>query len=1066
VLHDTTSAPDAEQAAHPPPDDEATFSQILDRLAATRYTPLATYRVQFNRTFRFDDARQCAAYLAKLGVSDLYASPYLKANPGSSHGYDIIDHHRLNPEIGSEAEYDRFVDTLHKHGLHQLLDIVPNHMGIGSGNTWWLDVLENGPSSPYAGFFDIDWQPPKPEMTHRVLLPILGDQFGRVLERGELRLAFESGAFTVHYYEHTLPVAPDTYTLILQPALARVATMLPAENEQLLELESIITAIGHLPPTTAAGLKRRAERQRERLVVRRRLQELCEESSAVCDAIVATVKELNGDAAVQEGSEDCEGAGAPARFDRLADLLDRQPYRLSYWRVAAEEINYRRFFDVNSLAALRMERPEVFAATHQLILKLLVEGKVNGIRVDHPDGLRDPCGYLQRLQEQYLVGHVASARGAGSVEEESLIGRFEQFVQGHPEDTRLRPLYVVVEKILGHGERLPPNWLVDGTTGYEYLNALNGILVDSANRKAFDALYTAFIGKKVVFRDLVYETKKLITSAMLASELNLLALQLSRVAARNRLYRDFTLNALRAALAEVIACFPIYRTYIEKAGEAAKRGDRISERDHLYVDLAIARAKRLNPVTDPSIFQFIEDTLTFAGAGRGDDDAQTDFVLKFQQVSGPVMAKGVEDTAFYVYNRLASLNEVGGDPEQFGISLTAFHRQNAERQSRWPHAMLATSTHDTKRSEDVRARINVLSELPNEWRAAIGRWSRLNRKHKQTVRGQPYPDKNDEYLLYQTLLGAWPLESLTECGAEGHRAFVERIQAYMEKAVREAKVHTSWISPDATYEDALHAFIAAILTGPAHNPFVQDALPFFRRVARCGLYNSLTQTLLKLTSPGVPDIYQGAELWDFSLVDPDNRRPVDFYKRARLLAELQQTGDGMGRQRAVSELLRHKEDGRIKLLLTQRVLQFRQGHRRLYGTEGAYVPVELEGDRHAHAVAFLRRNGKGAAVTVVPRLLAQMVKSGIEPVAGAWGNTTLLLRGEPPGASYRDVFTGAVLTSAVRLPVRSSLVGKAANQGKAAADGKNSNEGLGVAMLPLAEVFTTLPCALLERVEG
>ncbi|MHB8577011.1 MAG: malto-oligosyltrehalose synthase, partial [Dehalococcoidia bacterium] len=980
-------------------------------------------RLQFNHAFSFDDARRRLPYLCALGVSDVYASPYLRASAGSMHGYDIVDHNALNPEIGDEQSYARYVEALHAQGLRQLLDVVPNHMGILAGNRWWQDVLENGPGSRFAGYFDVDWQPPRAEMEDRVLLPVLGGQFGQVLEDGELRLVFDDGALNLRYYDQTFPIATGTYGLVLQPALDLAAGELPGQDAGLVELQSILTAIGHLPPRSETNPERVSERQRETAVIHRRLQALVEAAPAVRQAIARTVEIFNG------------RRNDPNSLDLLAELLDQQAYRLSYWRVAAEEINYRRFFDVNGLAALRMERAEVFEATHALILRLLAEGMVDGLRIDHPDGMRDPEGYLQRLQSRFAGARAQARRAADTTaapDEAAADVRNDTITATDDE----KPLYIVVEKILGHGERLPPSWPVDGTTGYDFLNQVNGLFVESGNRKAFDTLYRSFTGNTIGFRDLVYDAKKLIMRALLASEVNVLGLQLSRVAAHNRRSRDFTLNALTVALSEVIACFPIYRTYIRPNDDA------VTERDRLYIDFAIERARRLNPVTDPSIFQFIQDTLMLTETPTPDAEAaQRDFVLKFQQVCGPVMAKGVEDTTFYRYTRLVALNEVGSDPDQFGISAAAFHRQNAERHAQWPHSMLATTTHDTKRSEDARARIAVLSELPGEWGPAVRRWARLNRKLKTTARGQLFPDRNDEYLLYQTLVGAWPFELLARQEPEPLAAFATRVTAYMEKAVREAKVHTSWITQNAVYEDALRAFISGVLAPGAANAFLRDALPLIRKVSAYGVWNSLSQTLLKLTCPGVPDLYQGTDLWDLSLVDPDNRRPVDYALRERLLHELLRgitAADGDTAALA-GELLAAPEDGRIKLYVTHAALTFRQRHRDLFGAEDSYAALELTGSHAEHAVAFLRRLGPGreAALVVAPRLVTHLTKNGEPPVGQHWGDTAVILRGEPPGTRFRDLFTGAISTI---------------------------EERAGSAALPLAQLLRTLPFSLAERI--
>lgn len=997
-----------------------------NRTVTARLLPGATYRLQFNRNFTFADARAIVPYLARLGITDIYASPLLKAMPGSMHGYDIVDHNQINPEIGGIEEFMAFAETLRAHNLGLLLDIVPNHMGIGAANAWWQDVLESGPSSRYAVFFDIDWNASRPEMPNTVLLPILGDQFGRVLEAGELQLAYQDGGFCVRYYDHVLPISPTTYDAILQPALEYAHELLPPEADALIELRSILTAVSHLPPLTASDPESIAIVAQEKTVIRRRLAALCNANPEIRTAIEAAVAAFNGT------------PGVPATWDQLADLLDRQAYRLSYWRVAAEEINYRRFFDVNSLAALRMDRPEVFEATHGLLLLLAAAHAVSGFRIDHPDGLLDPEGYLRRLQAR--VGQALAGREAAPTAELAEVADPPASLVAAEAALSAddHPFYVVVEKILGHGETLPPSWPVDGTTGYEFINALNGIFVDAANRRALDALYSTFLGRRVVFRDLLYETKKQIMRSVLASEVNVLGGQLTRLASRQRRYRDFTRNALTAALIEVIACFPVYRTYIRPDGN-------LSERDHAYIDAAIERAVRRNPASDRTIYRFIHETLTLTGYTRengGPDPQQIDFALKFQQVCAPVMAKSLEDTTFYSYTRLVSLNEVGGDPEQFGISVSAFHRQNAERLQHWRGSLLALSTHDTKRSEDVRARINVLSELPREWRTAVRRWSALNRRHKRGRARERFPDRNAEYLFYQTLVGAWPLELLYAADGTDHDAlyadFVQRMHAYMEKAVREAKVYTSWIAQNEAYEEALHAFIDGALGQPESNSFVREALPFIRRVAAIGMTNSLAQTLLKLTAPGVPDTYQGTELWDFSLVDPDNRRPVDFRRRVAALDTIRERLDRDGAEALAAELLAAHHDGRIKLYLVHRALAFRAAHRDLFGCDAAYQPLEASGSHAQCVVAFRRTTSAGAVIAIAPRLTAQLSPEGEPPLGSIWEDTALAMR-DPVGTRYRDILTG-----------REVIIG----------------ERDGAPALLLCEALAVLPVALLERIEG
>ena len=929
--------------------------------------PHATYRLQFHAGFTFNDARKIVPYLAELGISHLYASPYFQANPGSTHGYDVTDYTALNPEIGTQAEYDTLIETLHTHGMGQLLDFVPNHMGIGQGaNEWWLDVLENGPSSAYAACFDIEWRPLKRELWGKVLLPILGDQYGAVLESGELRLRFGDGSFVVDYYDLPLPIAPPTYPLILRQLVDALATELPPDEPDVLELQSIITQLERLPGPDERDAELIQERRREQLVAKQRLTGLTQRVPTIRDALKRVVDLFNG------------SPGDAQSFDRLDTLLGDQSYRLAFWRVAAEEINYRRFFAINQLAAIRQEEPAVFAATHTLLLDLLASGKVDGVRLDHPDGLWDPAGYTRTLQSAY-------ARALG----ENRKARTRQ------------PLYVVVEKILEHGEPLPRDWAVAGTVGYEFAQATTGLFVDPAGRRPFDVLYARFTGGPTNFPDLIYRTKHIIMRTTLASEVNVLASTLNRISEQNRRSRDFTVNALRDALREVIACFPVYRTYI-----VCEEGH-ITERDQRYINAAIESAKRRARSTDTSVFEFLRDVLLLrfaTGVTEPERVEQCRFGMKFQQLTGPVMAKGLEDTAFFIYNRLTSLNEVGADPAQFGVATDAFHRQNADRLANWPGGMLTSSTHDTKRSEDVRARISVLSELPMEWRAALNRWARLNRKHKTRVDGAAAPDRNDEYLLYQTLLGTWPLDDPSPAG------FTDRIVAFMRKATREAQIHTSWVNPNDAYEAATERFVRAILAPTATNPFLAGSAPLRDRVAHAGLFNALSQQLLKLTAPGVPDIYQGTELWDFSLVDPDNRRPVDFATRGRALRALSRRRDA---GRLARDLLAAKTDGRIKLFLTQTTLTYRRAAPELFQS-GAYLPLSPEGSRAEHVCAFARRLGDREAIVLVPRLIARLTGDATTDPIGesVWGETRLMLPGDPGTElpDYRNIFTGEVLT--------------------------------------------------------
>jgi (1->4)-alpha-D-glucan 1-alpha-D-glucosylmutase len=959
--------------------------------------PEATYRLQFNASFTFKDACRLVTYLNELGITHCYASPYLKARVGSPHGYDIVDHTTLNPEIGTEQEYDDFVEELRAHGMGQVLDFVPNHMSVASSdNPWWIDVLENGPSSPYANFFDIDWMPLKPDLAHKVLLPVLGNQFGKVLEDGQLVLALEEGGFEVRYGERRFPIAARSWGKILGHRVKVLEQQLGPEHPNVLEYQSILTAISHLPSRTEIDPEKVQTGRREKDVVRRRLSTLCESSSEVKEFIAGNVRQFNGQ------------PGDPRSFDLLDDLLLDQSYRLAYWRVAADEINYRRFFDINELAAICMENPAVFEKAHTLVFRLMQEGKVDGLRIDHPDGLYDPLDYFKRIRSKW------SERDSSLVNGDVQQGRPAEPSTSAAHPLSGRPLYLVVEKILEPGERLPEDWPVHGTTGYEFLNALNGLFVDRSNVKAFDAVYSRFARSSMNFKELVYQCKKLIMDVSMCGEVNVLGHQLDRISEQDRRYRDFTVRSLTDAIREVIACFPVYRTYVTEQG--------VAERDRHYVEQAVNRARRKNPAVSKSLFDFIRSILLLKYPEYADESfkaQQRRFVSRFQQVTGPIMAKAVEDTAFYIYNRLVSLNEVGGDPERFGIGTAAFHQQNLERQARWPHSLLATTTHDTKRSEDVRARINVLSELPREWRAHLFRWSRLNQRHKREVDGEPAPSRNDEYLLYQTLIGTWPLGPMTR---EEREKYLERIQQYMVKATHEAKVSTSWISPHEAYEQATHDFVEAILGESRRNVFLADFVPFARRIAEYGIWNSLSQTLLKLASPGVPDIYQGAELWDFSLVDPDNRRGVDFAHRQQLLESLKVRDPARRLSTLARELVREPHDGRIKLFLTSRVLNHRRMHAGLY-TTGRYLPLEPAGAHKDYVCAFARQTDEHTVLVIAPRLVTRLLASAEQAPTGpgVWLDTWLPFPQHAVGQRFRNVLTGETLVSGAGLPVSSIL---------------------------------------------
>jgi (1->4)-alpha-D-glucan 1-alpha-D-glucosylmutase len=1012
-----------------------TVKEVVRAIFVRRRTPLATYRLQFNRDFPFPAARDVVSYLHELGVTDCYASPVLRARPGSTHGYDICDHGQVNPELGGEAELDGFAAALREHGMGLILDIVPNHMGIGRFNPWWMDVLENGPSSIYASYFDIDWHPVNPDLENKLLLPVLGDQYGQVLESGQFRLSYEDGAFFLTYYETKLPVAPTTYRNLLGHQLEPLAKALGPEHPHVQELRSIQTAVSYLPPQTELPPEKMEERNREKEIIKRRIAALAAASPEVRAAIACAVEAFNGK------------PGVARSFDLMDGLINAQAYRPAYWRVAAEEINYRRFFDINELAAIRVGRPQVFQATHQVVFRLLAEGKAHGLRIDHPDGLWNPARYFRRLQEDYLLhrarAYLAEHRCSEKLQKavtsqlqaqlETLLSPPLPQVNGQrPASWPAWPLYVVAEKILGEAEPLPHDWAVSGTTGYDFLNAAGGLFVAGGNREKFDSIYCLFTGLDLDFPRLVNSCQKMIMLVSMASELNSLSHQLDRISERNRRYRDFTLNSLTFAIREIIAALSVYRTYI--TGPEA-----VSPRDRKFIEDAVEEAKDQNPRTAEAIFDFVRDTVLLRNLDdfREEDRPKIiEWVMKFQQLTGPVLAKGMEDTAFYVYNRLVSLNEVGGHPVLFGVTVEEFHRQNAERLRQWPQAMLASTSHDTKRSEDVRARISVLSEVPAEWDAALERWGRLNAPKKTLVEGQPAPDRNDEYLLYQTLLGAWPAGGGS---AADFAQFRERIVGYMQKAIKEAKVHSSWVNPNEEYDAAVRDFVTRLLPGEPDDPFLVDLLALQRRVAFFGTFNALSALLLKLVCPGVTDIYQGTELWCYTLVDPDNRRPVDYGRRRELLgalkARIAEAGENL--VSLARELVEGREGGRIKLYVTYRGLNFRRAHGPLF-LSGSYGPLETVGDKKDHVCAFSRSLGDEMVVAAVPRLVLGLA-GGVERVPlghEIWGETRLLLPQEEAGRSYRNLYTGEVLTA---------------------------DEHEGRAALRLAEVFGVFPVALLER---
>jgi (1->4)-alpha-D-glucan 1-alpha-D-glucosylmutase len=887
---------------------------------AAKHIPRATYRLQFRKEFGFDDAAALAPYLAELGVSHVYASPYLKARPGSTHGYDIVDHNALNLELGSAESFDRMVAAFRQHGLGQILDFVPNHMGVGgSDNAKWLDVLEWGEGSEFSEWFDIEWQPDRNFLKGKLLVPLLSDQYGAVLESGALQLRFDAddGGLAVWAYDtHKLPLCPRHYALIIDtehPSAARLAD-----------------AFAQLPEG-GGGSDRRAQPLKSELA---RLVKADASARAAIDRAVAGFNGQSGDL---------------ASWSKLDDLIKEQAWRPAHFRVAADDINYRRFFNINELAGIRVEIPKVFDEVHKLVFRLLEEGVVDGLRLDHIDGLFDPKRYCRRLREKAP-----------------------------------RPFYLLVEKILAAHESLRDDWETDGTTGYEFANLVTGLLIDPRGEEAVTAIYADFTGEKRSFGEIVRECKLRVMEDDMASELNVLAREAARLARSNPHTQDFTNNVLRRALKEIVACFPVYRTYVD--------AEQTTDADRRDIDWAVAQARRRGTALDPSVFDFLHKALSgdLTLDGGFNHSTVTHLAMRFQQYSGPVMAKGLEDTAFYRYNRFLAVNEVGGSPEKFGVSVAQFHAANLQRLRRTPQAFLSTSTHDTKRGEDTRARLAVLSEFPDEWAARVTAWSRILRAPEAGSGESPPPSRNDEYAFYQLLLAAWPPELFGALDEAALGAFRQRIEVAVLKSLREAKVYTTWAAPDAAYESAVLAFVRRALDCSRNNPFLENFTEFLGKVAPFGVANSLVQTALKFTVPGVPDIYQGAELWDFSLVDPDNRRPVDYEARAALLNQRDP-------RKPVAKLLEAWHDGGIKQRIVHDLLRLRSRFPKLF-SDGSYEPIEAVGPASDHVCAFIRRFEKWSLLVVVPAHLRLAS-------AEAWQQTWVPMASGKPG-KWMNVFEG------------------------------------------------------------
>lgn len=856
--------------------------------------PVATYRLQLHKEFDFDKAAAIAGYLHQLGISHVYSSPYLQAAPGSKHGYDVVDHHRVNQELGGEEAHERFCKRLGEVQLGQILDIVPNHMAIaGRHNRYWWDVLENGPSSLYAPYFDIDWLPIQEKLRNKVLVPILGDHYGRVLARHEIVVKRYEGEFLIEYFDHRLPAAPRSLPYILSNAANRISSDY---------LSFLSDALANLPSATETDRASVLARHRDKEVVRALLARFCGESPSAAAAVDAELEELNHD------------------IDSLDLFLERQNFRLSFWKTAVEELMYRRFFDVNTLVGLRMENESVFADTHSLIFDWIRRGVLDGVRIDHPDGLRNPEQYLQRLR--------AATDG-----------------------------WIVAEKILEPGEPLRASWPIDGTTGYDFLYQAGGLFIDANGLQHITAFYERFTGESTSYLDMCREKKHMVMREILASDVNRLVSLFVQVCESHRDHRDYTRTDISRTLREIAACFPVYRTYI-----VSGTGN-VDSIDARYINEAVERAKQNREELDQELFDFIRDVLLLKFPGA----IENEFIMRFQQFTSPAMAKGVEDTTFYCYNRLSSANEVGGDPGNPVITVPDFHAYCSGLQANWPETMLALSTHDTKRSEDVRTRIHLLTEIPDQWQEAVERWTAMNSQFKT----DGYPDANTEYLIYQTMLGAWPIS-------------FDRLSAYMQKATREAKRMTSWINPNDQFDKALRQFLEKIAS---FDLFLSDLESFVKPLIEPGRISSLSQTLLKMTVPGVPDLYQGTELWDLSLVDPDNRRPVDYDLRSQLLSELPHLN--------VKEIWNRQDEGLPKLWLIHQCLHVRRDYPNAFSAASSYRSLDPQGEKAPHLVAFLRGN----SVAVVAQRLPLTVNRN-------WGDTSIKLsRGR-----WRNVLTNETIS--------------------------------------------------------
>ncbi len=921
------------------------FPSLLLAIASTLMKiPSATYRLQFTPSFGLADAQAIAPYLSALGISDIYASPILHSRKGSTHGYDGVDPNHVDPELGGDAAFEALSETLRSLNLGWVQDIVPNHMAFSCENPMLMDVMEKGLQSQYGSYFDIDWQHPYEGMTGRVLAPFLGQPYGDCLAGGELKLAYGETGFTINYYALQFPLCLASYVILLTHNIADLSQQLGSEHPALQQLQDIIELIDALADFVEAG-----ELADQVSTIKDQLWALWNSSDELHQHLDKTIQAFNG--------QDGEAEHPSSRFAYLDELLNQQFYRLAYWKVSTEELNYRRFFTINDLICLQVEDEIVFQTVHKTLLDWVQAGKVTGLRVDHIDGLYDPLVYLKRLRQ--------AAPAA----------------------------YLLVEKILEAEEELPEHWPIQGTTGYDFMNKLNGVLCDRTSESSLTQTYQDFIGTAVSSDDLIERNKRLIVEEHVAGDVDNLTRLLRTIAGRDRASRDITLPRLQQALEEILVLFPVYRSYINDEGA--------SPLDQALVQGVIHQAKQKLPVCAAAL-DFLERVLLLQfeeGLSEEDQATWLRFSMRVQQYTGPVMAKGVEDTAFYLYNRLTSLNEVGAALEHFGVSPEAFHQFNQTSASQWPQRMNATATHDTKRGEDTRARINVISELAEEWLEQVNHWQQLNPSKQAQLK------PNDEYFVYQTLVGVLPFIGEDGSVDDGELVGVaSRVKDYLVKSVREAKVNSNWENPDEAYESGLANFVDLLLDRSKANPFLDSFIPFARKAQHYGLLNSLSQTLLKFTVPGLPDVYQGTELWDFSMVDPDNRRPVDYGERAQLLEELKQQ-EISDRPALIQNLLETCQDARIKFYLTYKLLQARRDFEALF-QQGGYLPLELSGALSDHAIAFERSLGNQRVIAIAPRLTTALVKEGEFPLGeSVWGETGIKLADSGQG-SWRDLLTG------------------------------------------------------------